>query len=116
MPTFVSAALISSEWNQTPSSSNKLCSDFSGNNDTQIRYNNDDDRFLFREDVDDTDESLFILTDKYEKIYKTVDCNLRTKKNVTDIIKNNSSRNLADLNKEIVSMIKADEDFRKMFV
>jgi hypothetical protein len=92
----------------------------SGNNDTQIRYNNDDDGFL--EKVDETDESLFILTDKYEKIYKTVDCNLsradknRTKRAVTDIIKNNSSRNLADLNKEIVSMIKADEDFRRLFL
>ncbi len=71
------------------------------------------------EDFENKDEKeKFILEEKYLKIYnKVVDDTKKgeinkTKKNIIDIIKNNSKRNMGELNKKVIELWNIDEEFQ----
>ncbi len=77
----------------------------------------------YKEDVnifDDKDEKdKFILEEKYLKIYnKVVDDTKKseinkTKKNIIEILKNSSKRNMKELNTKVIELLNIDEEFQQ---
>lgn len=87
-----------------------------GRNDTEILYSMDDDR-------NDSSISSYciehhVIVDKYKKVYndikddlKVIDLN-KMRKNIKDIIKNNTKINLSDLNRQVMDLLQLEEEFK----
>jgi hypothetical protein len=79
----------------------------------------------YKEDVDVFEEKdekdKFVLEEKYLKIYnKVVDDTKKseinkTKKNIIEILKNSSKRNMKELNTKVIELLNIDEEFKEEF-
>lgn len=83
--------------------------------DTEILYNVEDDRYS--ETCSD-----YSLSEKYYKVFKHI-CEKITKseinavkKEVLDILKRNTIKNIEELNKNMMSIFKVDQDFKEAFM
>jgi predicted transcriptional regulator len=87
-----------------------------GKNDTEIKYNIDDERFDPCLEFTDRNREIPIL---YTKMYteirdKTLVSQLnKIKKEIIDIIKKNSKKNLDELNKKVFALFNMDEEFKQ---
>jgi len=80
--------------------------------DNEILFNADDDRFLSMDKNYRIEETIFPLYKN--KKSKLSHANIEKKKrDVVDILKRNSKRNLHDLNRNIMDLIRVDEGFKK---
>jgi hypothetical protein len=85
-------------------------------NDIEILGNNYKESEEAFENKDEKEK--YILEEKYLKIYNnTVDntkkCEInKTKKNIIEIIKNNSKRNMTEFNKKVIDLWNIDEEFK----
>jgi len=67
-------------------------------------------------------DSTYEIEDRYEKIYKEAIKSLktseinRTKRDVFDILKRNSIKNVAEMNKKVIELFKVDEGFKKTLI
>lgn len=82
--------------------------------DNEILYNFDDHRY--------SDESEYTISEKYYKIYKTI-YERKTKsetnsirREVLDILKRNTIRNIEELNKNMMNIFKVDPEFKEGFL
>ena len=86
-------------------------------NDTQILFNPDDPRY--QEEIPFNDVEKHKLTDKYSSIYNcyankvTRGIATKMKRDVIDVIKSNSTRNIKELNIKIVTLIQMDDEFKQ---
>lgn len=90
-----------------------------GKNDSEIIYNQDDERYdPFKEYTDENTELPIRYANIYNKIRdETMKSQLnKIKKEVVDIIKKNSKKNIDDLNKKMVALFNMDEDFKKIIL
>jgi hypothetical protein len=90
-----------------------------GRNDTEIKYNMDDDRNdSFIEHTDQNREIPIRYMDLYVKTRdNTKKCELnKIKHDIIDIVKKNSKKNMDDLNKKVFAMFNMDEDFKKTII
>ena len=88
-------------------------------NDTEILYNTDDDRYDCLAEF--TEENTKLVHEFREKFKKIKDNTTKsfvndTKKNVIDIIKHISKKNVDELNKKVISLFNMDEDFKKIIL
>lgn len=91
-----------------------------GRNDNKIKYNDNDDEYYDSVDAHDVEKHQII--DEYLKLYD----NIRTvmtisemntiKKQVFDIVKKNSTRNIEDLNKKIFDLFCRDDEFKENII
>lgn len=85
--------------------------------DNQILYTSDDDRYF--EEPDPHESRGFEIVDEYTKLYKELKENLTmrqrgsVKKDLLDMIKRNSKKNVTELNKAVMSLFKVDEEFKQ---
>jgi hypothetical protein len=90
-----------------------------GRNDSEIKYNMDDDRHdPFIEYTDRNREVPIRYMDLYVKTRddtKKSELN-KIKHDIIDIIKKNSKKNMDDLNKKVFAMFNMDEDFKKTII
>jgi hypothetical protein len=88
-------------------------------NDTEILYNMDDDRYdCYAEYTDANRKLVYEFRDKYIKIRdSTTKCFANeTKKEVVNIIKNISKKNVDELNKKVINLFNMDEEFKKLIL
>jgi hypothetical protein len=88
-------------------------------NDTEILYNMDDDRYdCCAEYTDDNRKLVFEFRDKYIKTRDSITkCFANeTKKEVVNIIKNISKKNVDELNKKVIKLFNMDEEFKKIIL
>jgi hypothetical protein len=90
-----------------------------GRNDSEIKYNMDDDRNdPFLEHTDQNREVPIRYMDLYVKTRdNTKKCELnKIKRDIIDIVKKNCKKNIDDLNKKVFAMFNMDEDFKKTII
>jgi hypothetical protein len=86
-------------------------------NDTQILFNPDDPRY--QENIPFSNVEEHRLTDKYTALYNSYASKVtrsiasKMKKDVIDVIKSNSTRNIKELNIKIVTLIQMDNEFKQ---
>lgn len=85
-------------------------------NNNQILYSSDDDRYWM--DVPYTDIDQHSYTDEFMKDYTRIKNELKryeidsVKKQVLELIKTNSKKNICELNKSVISLFNVDEEFK----
>jgi hypothetical protein len=89
-----------------------------GKSNNKIMYSPDDDRYDREYNYYDMDA--FTLSDKYNKEYNKISESLsmkqreKTRNEVYDLIKRNSKRNIAELNKLVMSLLNVNEEYKKI--
>jgi hypothetical protein len=91
-----------------------------GKNDNEILYNDSDPRYFDKANNHEWDK--FKLVDEYTKLYDKV-CLAMTKseinnikKQVLDVVKKNSSKNIDELNKMIFDLFCTDQEFKESII
>jgi Mg2+ and Co2+ transporter CorA len=88
-------------------------------NDTEILYNIDDDRYdCYAEYIDENMKLVYEFRDKYIKIRDSTPKSIinETKKEVVNIIKNISKKNVDELNKKVINLFNMDVEFKKIIL
>jgi hypothetical protein len=86
----------------------------------KVLYSSDDDRYW--QDTAFHDIESHTIEDEYMKEYRRIKDNLtrkeidRLKKDLLDLIRRNSKKNISELNKNVMSLINVDEEFKKTMV
>ena len=89
-----------------------------GLSDNKILYNRDDERF--DEDFEPQDVDAFSICDRYYKIFTSTRDNTskteinKIKRQVIEVIKSNSTKNMKELNKKITELFVGDEVFKSI--
>jgi hypothetical protein len=89
-------------------------------NNNQINYSSDDDRYWREVSYHDLEANS--LQDEFMKEYRRVKDNMtrkeidRLKKDLLDLIKRNSKKNINELNKTVMTLINVDEEFQKLIL
>lgn len=88
-----------------------------GHSDIDIMYNSDDEKFF-----EPTDEDTYDIEEKCYGLYVKIRDKITksevnsVKKQVIDVIKRNTKRNVDELNKKVVNLFQMDEEFKFMIV
>lgn len=91
-----------------------------GKNDNEILYNDNDDRYI--EKVNDHEWEKFKIVDEYQKLYDQVCMGMTKseinsiKRQVVDVVKTNSSKNIDELNKMIFDLFCTDMEFKESII
>lgn len=91
---------------------------FKGKNDFEILYNDDDDRH--HEVVAPSEYEKWRISEEMGRRYNSIRDNITkseingAKKEIMDIIKKNSMRNMDELNKRVAELFQMDEDFKEI--
>lgn len=83
--------------------------------DNEIMYGNDDDEYYKGNNETRIQDELYPM---YKKVIdKTTKCDINsTKKEVLNLIKKNTQKNIGDLNNKVVQLFKMDEDFKSVIL